>query len=1004
MADAGIGTVDVTAPTGCPWTAVSNSSFLTVTSGASGSGNGTVGYEVAQNSTGVPRMGTLTIAGLTFTVNQSNVFCSFNLTPTSAHFTSTGGADSVSVTAPTGCIWKASSDETWIIVPPGSGGNGNGTVNYTVEMNPSSSPRSGNMTIAGQSFTVDQDGTPSAVSLVSFNASQYGTGVLVQWRTGMEVENLGFRVYREQAGRRVRVTPELVAGSALIAGARTPLTAGNSYAWWDDETADCGSPAGDCQARYWLEDIDLDGKTTLYGPIAAKRINGTPVKQSTAALLSQIGKSEPRAHQVVPSREASALFALQQTSARLDLALQPAIKLTIKARGWYRITQPELAAAGLDPRIDPRNLRLYLGGEEQAMLVAGDQDGSFDRADAIEFYATGQDTPSTDAHTYWLVDGKQPGKRIGVVKSEAETGGSASFAYTVERKERTIYFSSLRNGDAENFFGQVVTSQPVDQQLVLQHLDQSAPGEAVLEIALQGVTDRAGFNDHQVKVMLNSAFAGRMIFDGRQHSVERITVPNSLLREGDNIVTLVAEGGLSDVCLVDYVRVTYLHTYTADQDALTMTVADRTAAVTGRSQTIAGFSNGMIRVLDITNPAEPHELIGRIEDRKGEGFAVTVAIQGDGPRTLAAFTEDRVSRPASMTSNQPSNWREAGHGADMLIITNGALAESFSPLKALRQRQGLSVEVIDIEDIYDEFSFGEKEPRAIKDFLSSIRSTWKKVPRFVLLAGDASYDPRNYLGAGDFDLVPTKLIDTVYLETASDDWFADFDDDGLAEMYVGRLSVRSAVEAAALVSKLTAYDSTGVKSGGSGRSVLLVSDANDGFNFEQASEQLRALVPSGTKVQEIFRGRLEGSAAKQQLIEAINAGQTIVNYTGHGSVDVWRDLFTADDAGSLSNQQRLSLFVTMTCLNGFFHDPIHQSLAESLLKAERGGAISVWASSGMTQPPQQTAMNQEAYRLLFSNGAKLTLGEVTARAKATVSGGDVRRTWILLGDPSMKLR
>ncbi|MEK6300258.1 MAG: C25 family cysteine peptidase [Acidobacteriota bacterium] len=1004
LADGGNGTVSVTAPAGCPWTAVSNSSFLSITSGAIGSGNGTVGYHVDVNSSGSPRMGTLTITGLTFTVNQSNVACSFTLDPTSASFPSAGGNDSVSVTAPSGCIWKAFSDDSWITVPPDSGGNGNGSVNYSVEMNPDSTPRSGTMTIAGQTFTVNQDGTPSAVTLVSFTASQYETGVLVEWRTGMEVENLGFRVYREQAGRRIRVTPEIVAGSALIAGARTPMTAGNSYSWWDT-IADCGLPAADCQeARYWLEDLDLDGKTTVYGPISTKKMNGAPARQSAAALLSQVGKGEPRINQVMSSQAASASLFQQQIATRSELASQPAIKLTIKDEGWYRITQPELAAAGLDPRTDPRNLRLYLGGEEQAVFIAGELDGGFDQADAIEFYATGQDTPSTDAHVYWLVGGKQPGKRMNVVKSDSKAGGAASFAYTVERKERTIYFSSLRNGDAENFFGQVVASQPVDQQLTLQHLDQSPPGEAVLEIALQGVTDRAGLNDHQVKVMLNGSYAGRMIFDGRQHSIERMTVPHGLLREGDNVVTLVAEGGLSDVSLVDYVRVTYWHTYTADQDALAMTVADQTTAVAGLAQTIAGFSNRLIRVMDITNAGDPQELIGRIEEREGGGFAVTVGVQGNGPRTLIAFTEDRAKRPASITANQPSTWRDVRRSADMLIITHRAFGESLVPLKALRQQQGLSVEIVDVEDIYDEFSFGEKEPRAIKDFLSSIRNTWKKAPRFVLLAGDASYDPRDYLGVGSFDFVPTRLIDTAYLETASDDWFADFNDDGLAEMYVGRLPVRSPAEAAALVSKLIGYDSVKVKSGIVGRSVLLVADANDGFNFEQASEQLRALVPTGTRVQEIYRGRLDGAAAKQQLIEAINAGQSIVNYTGHGSVDVWRDLFNADDARSLSNQQRLSLFVTMTCLNGFFHDPVHESLAESLLKSERGGAISVWASSGMTEPPQQTVMNQEAYRLLFNAGGKLTLGEVTAGAKAAIPGRDVRRTWILLGDPAMRLK
>jgi len=74
---------------------------------------------------------------------------------------------------------------------------------------------------------------PTLVHLISFNAKQYGDHVKVEWRTGYEVDNLGFHVYREENGQRVRLTPEPVAGSALLAGSRTALTAGHHYHWWD---------------------------------------------------------------------------------------------------------------------------------------------------------------------------------------------------------------------------------------------------------------------------------------------------------------------------------------------------------------------------------------------------------------------------------------------------------------------------------------------------------------------------------------------------------------------------------------------------------------------------------------------------------------------------------------------------------------------------------------------------------------------------------------------------
>ncbi len=845
---------------------------------------------------------------------------------------------------------------------------------------------------------------PTAIRLESIVATAYDSGVLIEWRTGFEVENLGFQVYREQNRQRTRITAEIVAGSALIAGNNTTLTAGNAYSWWD--------PLAKYKqnAQYWLEDIDIDGKSALHGPITPRRIAGIPAERHTAAVLSRIGKSDPGFSQIAMDNAAPVAASQKQFQTQWHLAANPAIKLGIKIEGWYRVTRAELLAAGLDPKTDPRNLHLYLAGEEQAMLVAGEQDGTLDQSDAIEFYAYGQDIPATDAHTYWLAGGDQPGKRINITKSEAKPGGATGFSYTVERKERTIYFASLKNGDAENFFGRVITSQPVDQQLTLQHLDQTSQADIVIEVALQGVTDLPGPGpDHQVKLALNGTLVGRMIFDGRHHPVERFSVPRSLVREGDTVVTLAAEAGPSDISLIDFVRVTYQHAYTADQDALRMTVgaSDQAGPIAHQSQTIDGFTNASIRVLDITNPGEPQELNGRIKESKGGGFAVTVQM-AEGSRTLTAFTADQIKSPAFITVNQPSNLRDNTQNADLLIITHPSLAGSLAPLIELRQKQGFGVETVDVEDIYDEFSFGEKSPQAIRDFLVFAHTNWKPAPRFVLFVGEASYDPRNYLGAGDFDLVPTKLIDTTYLETASDDWFADFNDGGLPEMYFGRLPVRTPTETAALVSKIVNYDSSAGKRAVHPRSVLLVADKNDGFDFEQASRQLHSFVPAGTNVEEIFRGQLDDAAAKKRLISSINSGQSIVNYTGHGSTNVWRSLFAAADVPALANGKRLPLFITMTCLNGYIQDPVTESLAEALIKADRGGAIAVWSSSGLTSPAQQALINQQLYRLIFAGGGvkgqSLTLGEATSKAKSATNDIDVRRTWLLLGDPTMRLK
>ena len=165
-----------------------------------------------------------------------------------------------------------------------------------------------------------------------------------------------------------------------------------------------------------------------------------------------------------------------------NLASMRAVKMAIKDEAWYRVSQQDLAAAGLDLKGDPQRLQLYVDGVEQPMLVAGDG--------AVEFFGTGQDSLSTNARVYWLVNGDRTGKRIQVLPRDGTGGGALSFPYTVERRDRSIYFSSLRNGDVENFFGQVVTSSGINQTVALSRLDSTEAQQ--VEIALQGATSGLG--------------------------------------------------------------------------------------------------------------------------------------------------------------------------------------------------------------------------------------------------------------------------------------------------------------------------------------------------------------------------------------------------------------------------------------------------------------------------------------------------------------------------------
>jgi hypothetical protein len=141
--------------------------------------------------------------------------------------------------------------------------------------------------------------------------------------------------------------------------------------------------------------------------------------------------------------------------------------------------------------------------------------------------------------------------------------------------------------------------------------------------------------------------------------------------------------------------------------------------------------------------------------------------------------------------------------------------------------------------------------------------------------------------------------------SASDDWLADFDNDGIADLAIGRLPVRTVAEAQAMIKKLAAYEQSDAA-----EEALLVSDRNDGYNFEAANAALKPLLPANVRAIEVKRSLLGDQAAKSAVIDGINRGQRIVNYAGHGSMNSWRgNVFTSTDALQLQNQERPTVFV-----------------------------------------------------------------------------------------------
>jgi uncharacterized repeat protein (TIGR01451 family) len=842
--------------------------------------------------------------------------------------------------------------------------------------------------------------SPTAVELTSFQAqTRPGGGVLLEWKTREESRNLGFHLYREDAQGRVRVDPSLIAGSALFMRGGLPQHRAKTYQWIDAE----GGP----QSAYWLEDVDLNGTRTMHGPVYANSISSNSEPVAQARLLNQMNQtlgvgpaSSPVSAPVtrVLTTPRPLIPQLAPGESPVSLNGDPAVKISVTSEGWYQVSRNQLVASGLPPGADARTLQLYAEGIEQPMLILGKQSGPLGPNDSIEFYGTGIDTPFSGTRVYWLVRGSRPGKRIAAVPSPGKgTSSDQSFPFTVLFEQRTIYFAALLNGENnDNFFGATVTTDPVDQAITVAHVDLASSLPVTLDVTLQGVTDAQA---HSISIAFNGTPVGEMDFANQSNVTSTFSVGNGLLRNGANTVTLTALNGDNDVSLVQSIALHYAHTYAADSNWL------RATASSGDTVHVGGFTRAQIHVLDITDPLAITQLTGSIAS-DGATFGITLTIPGSpgAERTLLAFSDDQTSAPTGLAYHAPNSLDRPQSGADMVVIAYPEFASGIAPLVKLHEMQGTSVNVVTTDQLFDAFNYGERSPYALQNYLQIATTSWRTHPQTVLLVGGASFDPRNYLGFGENDFVPSRMIETAAFKTASDDWLTDFKQTGFATIPTGRLPVSTPAETDLVVSKIVGYE-RGSGAGSWNQQALVIADQNIGADFTTAANSAGADMPASLAVTKILADGQDPTVIKQQILGALNNGSLLVNYSGHGSEEQWSfaDFFDVTSAANLSNGNRLPVYLLMDCLNGFFHDVYQSSLSTSLMLAPNGGAVAVWASSGFTDAAPQATMDQALLGGWKSNPS-LPIGKAILNAKLGIVDADVRRTWILFGDPAMKLQ
>lgn len=823
----------------------------------------------------------------------------------------------------------------------------------------------------------------SPVKFDKIQAISDGQGVWLEWEMSLESNNLGFSVYRIGGESKQLVNRKFISGAYLETG--ESKSSGRKYSFFDAE--------GDLSSTYYIESLNLNGKNYNSSEFSPKFVDDlTAITGVSAdALKSGAKTSAPtrvKDENILPTdlrAEVETSLAQPDPAKQVWVAAQPGVKIGVKKEGFFRITRAQLQANGFDVNAPVASWQLYVNGNEQAISIGGD-------GDFVEFYGRGIDTPEADAQIYYLMVGNTNGKRI-ASNLRRSIGGrviAGNYAQSVTKKERFIYSQTFLNGDAENFFGSVVNTIGSTVGFDLTGVDYSSP-TATIEVGAQGLTETA----HQIRVTLNGHYLGTINGNLRTLAKGQFTIPTAFLLEGANNLKVNTSGANGDVSLFESIKVGYARKYLVQQNSLSFYTDNYRAAYVG------SFTSPAVRVFDVTNADSPALITGLpVEQSNG---AYRLFIPASRGRVMYAVEDSAVSAPDSIAANQPSALTAANHNADLIIITHRNWATQANDWAAYRRAQGLSVEVVDVEDIYDEFNFGVLSAVSMRSFLKYAANNWNTPPKYVLLIGDATYDPKNYTGGGNNNFIPTKLVDTVYTETGSDDALADFNDDGLTELAIGRLPVRNGETVTQLLNKVAGFEQTAGQ--GFSRGVVFASDLPNGYDFEGMSNRVRNQLPQSVNSYMINRGVTD---ARAKLLAEMNNGRFFVNYSGHGTTAAWVDgnFFGSPDASQLANEN-LSIFTMLTCLNGYFinANPTSASdgLAEVLLKTQKG-AVASWASSGLTTPDVQEIMATRFYGQLGA-GNFTRLGDLIKDAKTSISGGrDVRLSWVLLGDPTLKIK
>ena len=670
-----------------------------------------------------------------------------------------------------------------------------------------------------------------------------------------------------------------------------------------------------------------------------------------------------------------------------------AVKLGVEEDGIYRVSLTDLSNLGLRSK----GFRVFYQGEEIPVESAVSQ------SPELRFEGQKPDSKYTKTSVYWVVPDSKMGSALPTISGSPDPSlPSLSQVTQVQLlEENNYYFANMPGGDAVDhwYWDYLVADQSKDYALRI--LSPVAGAEGQINLSVIGLMDDPAIeNDNHLRVALNHVAIGETSWGGQGEISASFSIPAGVLTASGNTLTLTLVGDTgvaNNVILLNSIEVSYLRSLSGSTGKIRFQVPE-TANVE-----IPRFASGDIMVYRLGANKEQARVFP-VKIAK-DGFSYQVRFRAAAGEYMA-LRMVALSSPTFIQRDHSSLLKDASNEADLIIISPLAFQKDLGPLASARAEEGLRVSLVDVQDIYDEFSYGQADPQAIRDFIGFAYHKWvSPAPAYVLLVGDASYDFKDYTGTGNTGLIPAPQVTNDFMQFTgpSDNWYVCVDGaDEIPDLAIGRLPARTSAEVQAMVAKILALKGRTL----AGEKVLLSAD-NDDPIFEQGMEAAAGILTPGFDITRSYLGSLGLDTTRQTILNSLKGGQGIFEYSGHSAINFYaqENIFGVDDLPAVAaGSGKTFLAVALSCLNGYFDVPFIESLGEELVRLPNGGAYAGLFSSGFTYPEQQIQLNNAFLRSLL-DGESLGASFLKAKISEAQGGGspDILRSYHLFGDPSAKL-